>query len=249
MPLAWFVGYGLVFVGAILGLIVFLRDDAPGDASDLNLGHLALWLVIVLGLLYVPVNFQVRFAEGWHLPIVIFAALGWSRWCVPRLRRVMNANMVRRVGTSIFFLMTPTIMLLLANGIWKAQSESFDLYITPDEQGALDWLNQNADMDAVLLGHYFNGNRVPAYAPPRVFLGHWDQTADYDARTDDVEDFFDAGFPDAARIEMLTTFGVDYVYWGAEERAFGDFDPRAAEYLRPVYESATVRLFVVTVTN
>ena len=42
---------------------------------------IAAWFLLVSLLLYIPVNFQRRFIEGWHAPVTILATVGWQNIC------------------------------------------------------------------------------------------------------------------------------------------------------------------------
>jgi uncharacterized membrane protein len=82
----------------------------------------------------------------------------------------------------------------------------------------------------------------------RSFLGHWSLTAEFARRIGEVEAFFDAGTTDAGRLNLLASFGIDYVYVGPDERALGDFDPHRASYLALVYDSPSVQLYRVVLS-
>lgn len=215
----------------------YTSNDATCHSSLLPV---ALWFGVVLVLIYVPVNFQRRFMEGWHVPVVILAAAGWRHVIAPRLRpaaarRVLAAGLIA-VMLSPLFVLTGTLVTLM-------QTDNPDVYISADEQGALRVLAREADR--VVFAALESGNRLPARADVRTTLGHWSLTAFAADRYQEAERFFDASTPDADRIAILARLGAEYVWFSDDERASGDFDPGAVAYLEAVYTSPTVSLYRV----
>ena len=206
-----------------------------------------LWFVIVLALAYVPVNFQRRFMEGWHVPVAILAAAGWSREIAPRLRGRLTARAVSLELVIMLVLVTASparTLITLTRYVVQRPDDSL-VYAHADERGAVAWLRAHATLDDVVLSFFYTGNWLPARAPVRSFLGHWSLTPQVARRLDDVTHFFDAATEDAERIALLASFGVDYVYVGPDERSLGDFDPSDAFYLMLVYDSPSVQLYRV----
>jgi hypothetical protein len=207
-----------------------------------------LWFVVVLGLIYVPVNFQRRFTEGWHVPVTILAVPGWSYQLAPALRHRLTARSVRMllvIGLMLVVASPARTLITLTRYVLQRQEDPF-VYAHTDERGAIVWLSAHATPDEVVLSSFYSGNWLPARAPVRSFVGHWSLTPKMAARLADVTRFFDANAPDAERSALLASFGVDYVYVGPDERALGSFDPSRAPYLALVYDSPGVQLYRVT---
>ena len=200
---------------------------------------------MVFVLIYVPVNFQRRFLEGWQIPVVILAAIGWRRrvrpWLADRLRP--RALRTVTVVTTICLILTP--LFLVAEGLASVFSANRPFtYLDRDTSRAIDWLRANTETgETVVFTGYEIGNVLPAWVPVRTTLGHWSLTTHIDDRRDDFERFYDAATPDAERIAILRDLGVDYVYAGAEEREAGDFAPDVAPYLAPVFSSETASIY------
>jgi hypothetical protein len=236
---ALFILYGPVLPLALIGLwhVIHTRDHVRLDA--------ALWFGAALILIYVPVNFQRRFMEGWHVPIALLATLGWFHYVVPWLRQRWSRRAVRRLQAALIVsvMLSPLLAFtgILAQVLW---SDSAFIFVSADEQGAIEWLDDHATLDDVVLGSYETGNQLAARVGVRVFAGHWSLTAHIDDRRNDLDRFFARTTPDADRRALLATFGVDYVWFGEDERALGGFD-MAADYLEQVYASPTVTLYAV----
>lgn len=233
--------YGPVWLLAVAGLWYAVRKECAAWRT------VALWFVVVLALVYIPVNFQRRFMEGWHVPVTILAAAGWSRVIVPRLRTRLTERSVMLIGVTLLALVAASpvrTLVSLTRQIVEQSDEPF-LYAHIDERGAERWLRADATPDDVVLSSIYAGNRLPARTAVRVFIGHGDQTAFVGERLRETLQFFDADTPDDERIALLTTFSVDYVYVGPDERALGSFDPASAAYLALVYASPSVQLYRV----
>jgi uncharacterized membrane protein len=88
----------------------------------------------------------------------------------------------------------------------------------------------------VVLAGYDTGNALPAWAPVRVVIGHGPESVNLAELRPEVEAFYAGATPRAARMRLLREYKVGYVFWGPEERALGDWDPGAVDYLEPVYD-------------
>ncbi len=233
--------YGPVWFLALAGLWHAVQTDSTAWRG------VALWFVIVLVLVYVPVNFQRRFMEGWHVPVTVLAAAGLSRVIAPSLRTRLTARSVALIGVTLLALVAAsparTAISLTMRFVQRPGDPFF--YAHADERGAERWLRAHARLDDVALAYFYTGNWLPGRAGVRVLVGHYDQTANARDRLADVVRFFDAGTPDAERIALLAEFSVDFVYVGADERALGSFDPASAAYLALVYASPSVQLYRV----
>jgi hypothetical protein len=234
--------YGPVWLLAFAGAWYALRQ------RQATWRGVVLWFVVVLGLIYVPVNFQRRFMEGWHVPVTILAVPGWSYQLAPALRHRLTARSVRMllvIGLMLVVASPARTLITLTRYVLQRQEDPF-VYAHTDERGAIVWLSAHATPDEVVLSSFYSGNWLPARAPVRSFVGHWSLTPKMAARLADVTRFFDANAPDAERSALLASFGVDYVYVGPDERALGSFDPSRAPYLALVYDSPGVQLYRVT---
>lgn len=246
-PPAWGIVnlYGPVWLLALAGLWYAVR---AGSAAWRGV---ALWFVIVLVLIYIPVNFQRRFMEGWHVPVTILAAVGWLRVIAPRLRTRLTERSVMLIGFTLLALVaaSPARSAISLTLHFVQQPDERFFYAHADERGAARWLRAHAEPDEVALAYFYTGNWLPARTPLRSFFGHWSLTAHVPARMADVIRFFDADTPGEERIALLTEFSVDYVYVGADERALGGFDPADAAYLVRVYDSPSVQLYRVALSG
>jgi hypothetical protein len=223
--------------------------------------NLILWLwVLAAGLLlYAPLNPQRRFVQGVHVPLSILAAGGLVLVVLPWLmgtrpfrallahERYSVAGLSRFIIVLFLLLMGLSNFYLIASVTTSAVIQQPDPLFRPVEERELaDWLRANdGGRTAVILGDYQTGNYVAAHAGNPVVLGHWAETLDYDARVNEVAQFFAADTPDDWRRALLNRYNVVYVWHGPREQALGNFDPRQAAYLRPIHTQGNITLYQV----
>jgi uncharacterized membrane protein len=68
-------------------------------------------------------------------------------------------------------------------------------------------------------------------------------SANYTTLAPQIERFFQTGQMDASRQAFLDDLGVNYIFWGPDERALGSWDPHTASYLRQVFSQEGYTLF------
>jgi uncharacterized membrane protein len=60
-----------------------------------------------------------------------------------------------------------------------------------------------------------------------------------------VQAFYNVESTDRQRLELISRYGINYVFWGPSERLLGDWNPRNSPYLNEVYESGEFTIFIV----
>ncbi|HSM56612.1 MAG TPA: hypothetical protein VK879_10700 [Candidatus Sulfomarinibacteraceae bacterium] len=244
------VAFGPLLFWAFLGL----RDrERPASA-----GFLWVWLTAAALLVYAPLNPQRRFVQGAQAPLAILATVGFLGVAWPWLRgtRAVQA-LLRRPRYSAAGLRRFAIVLFLAGmslsnlyvlasvSVTAAVEQPYPLFRAADEVQAAAWMRANGQREAVVLAAYQTGNYVAARAGNRVVLGHWAETVAFAEKTQAVQRFFRIDTSDEWRRALLQEYGVDYVWHGPPERWLGDFDPAAADYLRPVHRVGDVVVYRV----
>lgn len=252
-PPPWYyaLGYGILLLLALPGGWWALRQRE-------RLPLIPVWLLTIIPLLYVPLifNLERRFIEGAHVPISILAALGFIHVVQPKLRRSQAAQFLSQrfgyrpqrftafVKSFLFALTLPSTILLLINAIPAPVQDTSDYFYTRNEIAAMTWLESHSSPDATVLASYEIGGRIPAATGRRTVMGHWAETLDLEKKRIATEAFFDDASP-ARRKELLTNYGVDYVFYGPREREMGGFEPAEANYLTLVFERGDVQLYRV----
>jgi hypothetical protein len=236
--LGWLaVGYGLPLALAVLGGLASLRGgDGPWKL-------LVLWAVGNGLLVYLPLPFQWRLANGWHLVLCLLAARGLEESVLPWLANRRAELVLRRwtpdpTGTlrrGLLILAAPSSLLVSLVGVRVAVAEQgFPYYYPMSELRAMAAVAPNLDWDDVVLGAYPTGNVLPTRALCRVVVGQQFATLDPLGKLGDIQRFFQAETPDEERRAILQEYGVTVVYHGRWEQAMGDFDPSSAPYLHEI---------------
>jgi hypothetical protein len=160
-------------------------------------------------------------------------------------RRYSRRGMRRLLVTAVIGLTLPTPLFLLAGSARTVWAREPPIYHPRAEVAALDWLAAHSTLSDTVLSAYATGNYVPARAGNRVVLGLGPQTVDLAAKRAEVRRFYRAGTPDAWRQDLLTRYGVAYVWAGPHERTLGDPDLAGTPFLRLVYDREGYAIYEV----
>ena len=245
-------GLGLPFVLALVGAARALARGAPDRAR-----LVALWLVLGFGLVYLPVPFQRKLAEGLHVPVCLLAAYALE----PLLRRSprralwLSAALVLMCVPSNALYVNRALGDLVGNNTTYLGNLMPPLYLRPDQYGALRWLDREASRSDVLLANTFLSSYAPSLAGVRVYAGHWSETLHYDRKVREISAFLAAGTPDAEREAFCRGQGIAYVlrdrsvydeaFLPPSRQSAGVFDPDASPSLLPVFAQDRVTVYRV----
>jgi asparagine N-glycosylation enzyme membrane subunit Stt3 len=224
-PLDYVLGYGLLLILAFFGVRAAWKRRSIYDVL------LIVWIVLTLPMLYAPIPLQRRLALGLHIPIGLLAAWG--------VTELVRARWPRRVLIGVTLLTSIFLELTLFAG---AAGRDPHIYLTTNEYAALQWLEQHASPEAVVLSSPEMGGFVPAFAGQRVVYGHPYETVNARQREQEVKGFF-AGTLD--RAGLLHEYDVAFIIVGPRERALGQIDP-AALPLEETFTAGDVKVYRVT---
>lgn len=256
-PAHFLVAYAPLALLALPGIVhVLQRGDRRG-------AFLVAWLLAAAALLYTPFNLQRRLLIGLHPVLCLLAAVGLTRWFLPRLgwSRAFSAiqewsrGRYRRKGLrrlavyGVVWALVPSNLLLLAGPMIQALEHVPPLYLPREAVDAADWLAAHAPAESVVLASPAVGNFLPVRSDVWVFLGHGAITLQYDAKLEEARRFYRAGgqTPEAA-YQWLLDRGIRYVYFGPDEKRLvggESADLFALPYLQLAYENQGVSLFAV----
>jgi hypothetical protein len=236
-PVYYLLGYAPILLPALGGIVLALRRRAGLLFVPIC------WILGVAALVYAPLATQRRFVLGVLVPMAALAvywlanvALPWLR---DRLRR--RYRLVLVVYGAVATLTTITLLAWLL--VTTRSTLNPDLYIPDEDRAAWNWIADHAPVDSVVLAAFTDGGNLAARTGRWTVLGHWIETTDYSRKKEDVRRFFSVEADDAWRLSFLRAQHVAYVWYGAEEQRLGDWSPATASFLRPVFETSTVRVF------
>ncbi len=234
LPVHYVLGMGLILPWAAVGLL--RRRAARGWYAS----FLAVWAISVPVLIYVPSSIQRRFLDGYQAPLTVLGAWGIQS-VLSRLRRPLVRKLLLTLSVGV---MTLTNLFLIVGAMVLLPGLGEPIFHPVAEQQAADWLAQRARGEVVLSSHQ-TGNYLPTRGAMRVFVGHGVETMHSDEKHELLDRFFDPATDDEWRRDLITTYGVRWVWWGPWERALGAFDPHTAPYLQSVYETEAYTIFEV----
>lgn len=232
-PGHYLIAYGLLIPFAVPGVLYLIKQRK--DPSWLLLS----WSLALPFLVYAPYPLQRRLAEGYWVVLVTMALASFENIAKPRLL----------VLRWLLLLCLPTTLLLLAGGTQAAGNPRPPIFRPRAEVQAFEWLSAETELDQVVLASYETGNALPAWAAVHVLIGHGPESIDLAELRPRIARFYLSETPDTERIELLDEFRVDYVFWGPTERALGDWDPDAAEYLNILFDHDGYRIFSATLSQ
>ena len=249
-PLWLTTGYGLAMPLALLGAQRARRTRGGRFAL--------LWGVLNVLAIYVPFSFQRRLISGFQVPLTVLAAIGlvqvlipWMRQFWPRRARLRGRytrrGMTRLLIFVVLVLMVPTNLVILGGGILAALLRTPGLFHSVDQIRAIDELTRRAGHGDVVLASLPESNYLPTRTSLRVVWGLPTETIDFEAKRQQVNDFFCAATLDAERRALLQEYGVAYVLHGPNERAVGGFEPQDAGYLTQVAAFGQYAIYSVAI--
>lgn len=233
-PVDYAAGYGLLGLAAVLGMLTawVLRPRHPRSLAMVG------WAMATLVLVYAPVSFQRKMAEGLHLSLSYLAALALGvalPWLVERRPSRLfspNQRLARRrrltlIGGTVFVLLSlPSNVVFVYDSMQHVAVNYADLrhvlmppvYLTVDEVRGLQWLARHAQSGDVVMSSSLIGNHLPAWCRAKVVVGHWAETLDFPRAVRQVATFYAPGLLPQARASILHNVGATYVWWGQYER-------------------------------
>jgi hypothetical protein len=250
-PLHYLLGYALLGVFAIIGLVKTWQRRVIDP-------KLIGWLIAVPLLIYLPFNSQRRLIEGWQIPLAICAAVGlvyvvlpaWSRSrLVKRLtqhRRYTVHGLRRWFIAGVLLLSVTTYVLMLVEQTTRMIAQVDLGFRDGAEVVALRWLDHRVTNEDVILSSYNTGNFLPVLVGAKAFLGHGPETASSNEKLKLVAQFYDSATPNEWRREFLRQWPITYVFFGPLEKKIGQFDPAQADYLKLEYDQAGYRIYRVS---
>jgi hypothetical protein len=239
-PVFYLFAYGLLIPFAILGGVRIVRRRPWKGLL------LVSWVLALPILAYAPFNMQRRLVDGLWIALIVLALGSLSPSFSPQDQPAAISR--RKLRYSFYGLSAVgfiAALILILGGISATLKPAQPLYRHLDQVRAFSQLAQLAAPGEVVLSAHNTGNPMPAFAPVRVVIGITTLTVAYDQVAAQVDSLYQANTPDAQRQVLLKKWGVEYVYWGPDERELGDWDPHQAIYLEKIISTGEHEIFRV----
>jgi hypothetical protein len=253
-PFRLALGLGAIFIIVVLTFDGFLRPNRSAGERAAKA-----WLLAALILAYFPsFNWRWHLLNGVQIPLAILGTQGLRRTAfraIVRRRRGAAATWLPgllRGRRGLVAAASMTIVLCCLGGVnlslsyrHEASNIAEPTYLPKVEVAAFEWMSREVPRDALVLSTYPTGNFIPRLSGQRVFIGEDKLTGDMAGRERDLEGFFQSAWSDEQRIDLLRRFGVNYVFYGPDERKVGAYDLSRAPFLQEVHEVGDVQIYRV----
>ncbi len=243
-PGRYALAYGLLIGLAIPGAVTVIRSGITSRTA-----LLLCWPPVTAVLVYLPVSVQRRLLEGVVLPLSVLAALGVWRLVgekPDRSGRRLAWRLRQSAVAALVMLLFPSTVVLLGGAVRSVSVPQPPVFLPADECAAYEWLRTEAPLGSAVLSTYESGNRLPAFAGVRVYVGHGVETVNFHAKRARAKAFFCGGMADSDRRALLAEAGIDYVWAGPSEQQAPcePFQPETVG-LRPVFSRGSYMIYRV----
>jgi len=238
----YLLGYGLIFLLYLAAIFKTIKSN------NKYLFFLSLWSIINWFLLFIPLQFQRRLANGFHLTLTVIAVIGLE-WLAGYLAKkkifhfifikllFIQIIIVFLISSTLFFLGAETVLIL-----W----DRYPVYMFQDHYQAMKWLKNNVKTNEVILTTPTSGNIIPAYTGRNVYIGHGHQTINWIEKKIYVNDiFFGTNNFDEQKSRWLKEQNIDYLFFGLYEKRISKFNPWEKDYLEKVYQNGNAQIYRV----
>ncbi len=174
-----------------------------------------IWIIGGAVLLYLPFNLQRRFMVGYFIPVGLMAGVFLDKYNQER------PASLKRLPLIVLALSLITNIILLA-GIFGALRQNDPLYyLTQDEVTSLQWLEENAPAQSVVLASPQIGNIIPAKTDLRVVYGHPFETIDAKRQLNRLDAYYSGEMSEQDIQQWFVKENVRYVVYGVREKLIG----------------------------
>lgn len=221
-PLGLVLGLGIPLIIALPGLYRALRRfERDGDQFML------IWIIVIVVAIYLPMNFQRRFAAGLMLPIAYFSARSLEDFWFLKIQRRWRYRVMATIIPLMFFSHVLVLFSPIAPVIGGRPEKASGLLLQRDYFTAFQWLAGRTRPTDVILAAPNVGTWLPAWVNARVVYGHPEQTLGAALKKQAVIDWYQAEGSDncTALLEgaysFMGEYKVRYVIVGPQENALG----------------------------
>ena len=234
-PMVWDLIFSLsplIFL-SILGIYRMIKNAQESTRNILIL--LVIWLGLGLALLYLPFNLQRRFMFGIYIPIAGLATYGLKSYTNDSVKKYRFSMLL------ILIAILPTNLIILMADYSGMQNHDPQIYLSIQENDALDWIKSNTDQDAVIVCSPGMGLYIPAYTGRRVVYGHPYETTWAEKKEVAVRNFYHDNFTQQEQNEFLIENNASYILIGEREQLIGN--PTISGNWTLVYQSERLAIY------
>ena len=224
--LSYIWGFGLI---TILWLISFFIIIKKAWYKNIYILFLLLWGSLGWILVYLPVNFNRRLSNGWHIPLVILSIVA-IKYIYKKLPPILKGGLIMTISILLIF---DTLYYIISNTQIVYNNQL--LYIDQARESIYE-LVKNTPADSAILTRGIEGNRLPAFSARKVYLGHSMQTWQPEIKNKEVIELWTSQRDIST---WLNSKGIDYIFASKEYiPEFYDIKWLATEnYIEPIVDN------------
>lgn len=179
-PLILLGTYGLLVPLSLIGVVLGVRNRWQMLPMPLA------WLIGTLIAIHLPVSFQRKLIEGFHIPLCMFAAYAAVEAPL-KLRQGISVKAIHIALAVLTVVMFPSngayiglnIYWLLNNNMLAERLLQPPYYLTEDQLLLVRWIRENTMRGDAILCSPMLGNYIPPLSGRAVFIGHWAETLNF----------------------------------------------------------------------
>lgn len=232
-PIYYVWGFGFFWPLAIIGIIQAIRER-----NTVLLASLA-WVIVAFALAYAPFGIQRRFLLGITIPLSLLAIAGLSN-ILQFISRKNNwvARRVSGLALTVVLLTSVTAITLMPDFSLYIQGQPEKYFYPRELNTTLNWISANTQPDDFFLSTEHTGAFVAQITGRRVFIGHEMETLNYDAKTDEVKQFYLGELSS----DWLSQYPIQWVIYGPYEREIApNFHP--SPNLELVFQDGVTQIY------
>lgn len=217
------VGYGLFLFGFLFNLFTLNKDKNERV-------FLTIWFLFSVILIYLPLPFSRLFVKGLFFPLVILSLMAVREYFNDQRADFLNFLLVFVGMFSSVFITTLRIKEVKTLNPWY--------YQTTAVKQAFNFIKHQSS-DGVLSG-YVLGNYLPYYSGKKVYLGHFNQTPDFQGRYLKMANFYQGRFDTKQALDFLKDNRLSLIVYGKEEKRIGKIN---YPFLKKIFVNQEVTVY------
>lgn len=238
-------GYGLVFILAVIGAAIVVKNKQE------KFYFLLIWGAVILILSYLPTGIQRRFINGWHIDLCLLGALGLI--FLTRIIRKKSLTIIVVVSGIFLLSLFLTNESLLVATFYRSDHKFLPFMLPRSYEPAGNWLKENVRPEEIILSDTNTALLIPGFSGRLVYAGHMHQTVDSVRKFYQVDEwFFKNNSSDPAKQKFLQQEKIGYVVYSQWDNYLrcpdihsGCYDPEKKNYLEKVYDNQEVQIYRV----
>lgn len=234
-------GAGLLGLFSVIGLGLILAR------KEKKYTFLIIWFVITIFLLFGPVfpRFQRKLSIGIFIPLNMLATVGFL-WWIKQFDFLNNKYISKAIFLLTILLLSFTSFSAVYADVKYMNLSQRPLYMDVTDYNAMDWLKHNASDNEAIISGFFMSNLLPGYSGKTVYIGHYDQTANFAGKYELTGNMLSSEihFKDPLQ-KFLKDNNIGYIVVDSEVRSWGGLDVTNRNYLTLAYENADIQIYQV----